>query len=448
VASFEAIVLATSPLSRVRIAGVSARERAVRVARRVGAATVHVVEDDVSRAALVDGRGPARALVVIRADQLVHTPLVEPLVAALPQVVAAAGTAADAAAVAVVPENPPVNDLTAGSYAGAFIVGPGESGEVLAAIARGDSDEAIVASFSEPYRIPHGAIARAPIGTREERRAAQRLLYRILIKRQDNAITRYLYRPVSMPLTKLLVWTPITPNQISWLVATLVAIGCWITAHRDPELALLGTIVVLFASYVDCCDGEVARLKLLSSRFGAWMDTIVDELSSVGYMVALGWHCHLYFGPRYFGPLPFDPWIAGMTIGVVTYLWCIYCVYYNIIVAVGSANSQDYVGRFEVVPGKGPNSVRLAPAAAKAIATKEPLPQPLETLVTYLPYLVRRDFISWATVAFAALQVTQVGFVMLVLGGAVSFVILTIDHVRLRSLRRSIERRGMLLEAP
>ena len=73
----------------------------------------------------------------------------------------------------------------------------------------------------------------------------------------------------------------------------LVAIGCWFTANASNTNALIGTVIVLAASYVDCCDGEVARVKLLSSRFGAWIDTIVDELSSVGYMAALGWHCHL-----------------------------------------------------------------------------------------------------------------------------------------------------------
>ena len=46
------------------------------------------------------------------------------------------------------------------------------------------------------------------------------------------------------------------------------------------------------------------------------------------------------------------------------------------------------------------------------------------------------------------MHVTHVGFGTLVLGGVISFVILTIDHIKLRSLRKSIERRGMLLEAP
>ncbi len=433
----DAIVLATDPLSRVRIAGLTACERAVRVARRVGANRVLVIDTDAARTGLAAWRGARTGrLLVIRADQLVHTPLVEPLVAAPRD------------AIAVVPDAPAVNDLTAGEYAGAFIVAGTAAREAIAALARGEDDAAVAATISDPLRVPHGVVARAPIATREQRRAAHALLYRILIKRQDNVITRYLYRPVSMPLTRLLVKTPITPNQISFVVAVMVAFGCWVTAHAELELALLGTVLVLVASYLDCCDGEVARVKLLSSRLGAWIDTIVDELSSVGYMVALGWHCHLHFGPRYLGDLGFDPWLVAIAVSVVTYLWSIYCIYYNIIIAVGSANSQDYVGRFEVVPGAQPTSVRLAPAAAKAIVTKQPLPRPLELVVTYLPYLVRRDFISWAAVAFAALHVTQIGFGALVLGGVVSAAILTGDHVRLRSLRRSIERGGMRLEAP
>src|SRR5262245_42231553 len=436
-ATLDAIVLGTDGRSRGRIGGLTARERAVRVATRAGASRVFVVDEESSRAQLAAWRGESTsALLVTRADQLVHTQLVEPLL----------GVARDA--VAVVPDEPPVNDLTAGDYAGAFLVGDETARLVIEALARGDSDAEIVARIPDPAKVPHGEIARAPIATRSQRRAAHRLLYRILVKPQDNAITRYLYRPVSMLLTKLLVWTPVTPNQISYFVAALVAFGCWMTAHREVEAALLGTVLVLVASYIDCCDGEVARVKLQQSRLGAWIDTIVDELSSVGYMVALGWHCHLYFGPKFFGALGFDPWIAATAMSIVTFAGSIYFIYYNIIVAVGSANSQDYVGRFEVVPGRQPNTVRLAPAANKAIVTKEPLPQPLEFIATYLPYVVRRDFICWAAVAFAALHVTHAGFGTLVLGGLISFVILSIDHLKLRSLRRSIERRGMFVEAP
>jgi len=413
----DAIVLASDPLSRVRIAGLTARERAVRVAKRVGAERVLVVEGDTDIRAWREGR--SCAVLVIEANQLVHTPLVAPLIEAMPS---------HGYAMAV-------DDLT---YAGAFVAAPDVADEAITKLAPGP----------DAVKVQAGPIAHAPIATPEQRKAAHKLLYRILIKPQDNAITRYLYRPISFPLTRMLVWTSITPNQISYLVAVMVAIGCWFTAHQSMTSVLLGTIIVLAARYVDCCDGEVARVKLLSSRFGAWIDTIVDELSSIGYMVAIGYHCHLYFGPNDLGNLSFDPWLVGIVVVVITYAITIYSVYYNIIVAVGSANSQDYVGRFDVVPGSQPNSVRLAPATSKAIATKKPLPPWLEFIATYLPYIVRRDFIAWGTVAFAALHLTHVAFAFLVAGGVVSSVIVGLDHLKLRALRRSITRRGQLIEAP
>jgi phosphatidylglycerophosphate synthase len=420
----DAVVLFDA-LSQQRVAGLTAGERAVRVARRAGATRVLVV--DRVRDQLVAWRGARRCpLLVLRADQLVHPPLVTPLIAAAP---------ADGLAIAV---------GTDGAYAGAVLATGERAGRVIEALARGDGDAAIAQAAT--LRVPHGEIARHPIATPDERRAAHRLLYRILIKPQDNAITRRLYRPISSPLTRLLVWTPITPNQISYLVAAIVALGCWLTASASTARVIAGTAVILAAAYLDCCDGEVARLKLLSSRFGAWLDTIIDELSSVGYMAALGWHCHLAYGPRLLGDLGFDPWIAGIALGVVTYGGAMYCIYYNLIVGVGSANSQDYAGRFEVVPGGQPGSVRLRPAVARPIAPRRELPRWLAVIATYAPYAVRRDFISWAALGFVVLHGAAVLFAGLTLGGIVTFVIVAIDHIQLRRLQRSIVRAGQILE--
>ena len=414
----DAIVLADDPLSRVRIAGLSVRERAVRIARRVGATRVIVVEDRAQLAGVTSAR-----VLVIRADQLVHTPLVAPLVASQ-------------APLAIAVQN--------STYAGALVASGHAASEIIAQLAAGKQDSELIAGATE---IPAGAIARHAIGTAGERRDAHKLLYKILVKPQDNAITRYLYRPVSFPLTRLLAWTPITPNQISYLVGALVVLGCWLTAHASFGYAIAGTCTVLAASYLDCCDGEIARIKLTSSRYGAWIDTIIDELSSVGYMAALGWHCHLHFGPTYLGDPGWDPWLVAVAIGVVTYAVSIYGVYYNIIVAVGSANSQDYAGKFDVVPGTAPNRVKLLPTI-KAIAPARPLPPWLDFLATYLPYMVRRDFISWGATLLAFAHLTQISFAIQIAGGIVAAIIVTIDHVKLRRLRRSLVRQGLAIEPP
>ena len=48
----------------------------------------------------------------------------------------------------------------------------------------------------------------------------------------------------------------------------------------------------------------------------------------------------------------------------------------------------------------------------------------------------------------AAAGIPQLIFAGLLLGGIGTAAIVAIDHVKLRSLRRSIERRGLVLEAP
>jgi phosphatidylglycerophosphate synthase len=419
-----AVILAESPIARVRVAGLTARERAVRVARKVGAARVVVVGAPADRAALRDLSGD---VLVLRADQLVHTPLAAPIVDA------------STTAIAVAPD---------GGYAGAFVARGAAAAKVLDQLARGDSDADVAAGIEQAPRIAHGSVARHSLATEADRRAAHRLLYTILVKPQDNAITRWMYRPVSFPLTRALAWTPITPNQISYGVAAMVALGCWVTAHASHGLAFLGTAIVLAASYLDCCDGEIARVKLLSSRLGAWLDTIIDEASSIGYMIALGWHCHLAYGADYLGDIGFDPWLAGIALGVVVYGGSIYGVYYNIIVAVGSANSQDYVGRFEVVPGTTPGTRRLAAATPRAIAPRHDWPRRLVWLATYGPYIVRRDFISWGATLLAATTLTQVSFVLQIAGGTAAAIVVVMDHLRLRALRREVTRSGLVLERP
>lgn len=418
----DAIVLADAPTSGVRIAGLSARERARRVAQRAGARRVLVVEGD--RAAIGPWReGSAAPLLVIRADQLVHPPLVAPLVA---QELSRPGLA-----IAVGPD---------GGYAGALLAS-GEAAERAAgALARGASDRELAGEATA--RVPHGEIACHPLDTPEARRGALRLLNRLYVKPQDNAITRYLLRPVSSRISRVLVNTPITPTQVSLVTAVLVALGCWMTLDPRPSMLAGGAAVILFATYLDCCDGEIARIKLQSSTFGAWLDTVIDELSSMGYMIAVGWHCHVYYGPRYFGDLGFDPWLAGIVVGVVTFGWSLYGVYYNIIVAVGSANSQDYVSRFVVGPGSHEGALRLAPKPARVVE----LPRWLEPIARFLPNIVRRDFIVWLALVYAVLDVAHLSFATHLAGGVVSSVVIVGDHLHLRALRRRARREGKVLE--
>lgn len=115
------------------------------------------------------------------------------------------------------------------------------------------------------------------VNTEENRQAAERKLDRWLVKPTDGIYAR-LNRRISIPLSRQLIKLPITANMV-----TLFTLGVGIVSGIFFALGgywntLLGSVLCLWASILDGCDGEVARLKLLESDFGCWLETICDYL--------------------------------------------------------------------------------------------------------------------------------------------------------------------------
>jgi hypothetical protein len=204
---FDAVILATSPHATTKLLGLSLVERGRRVAVKAGARRVHVVDGDgaLARLAAWDAeRGTAALLVIGAGDQLVHTPLVKPLIAATGD-----------RRIAVGPD---------GAFAGA-VWATGESArEAIAAIEASPTtaDASLAAGWTDATRVEHGDIARHPATTPAEQKAAKKLLLQLLVKAtEDSPVSKYVYRPLSRPLTVLLLHTPITANQVSYIVALI-----------------------------------------------------------------------------------------------------------------------------------------------------------------------------------------------------------------------------------
>ncbi len=122
------------------------------------------------------------------------------------------------------------------------------------------------------------------------REAERRLLARERGKPHDGPVSRWINRPLSRALSRRLVRWPVTPNQItlgsfalSALAALLMALPGW------PALAA-GGVLAQIASIVDGCDGEIARLKLMKSDFGGWLDAVLDRYADGFLLFGLTWH--------------------------------------------------------------------------------------------------------------------------------------------------------------
>jgi phosphatidylglycerophosphate synthase len=114
-----------------------------------------------------------------------------------------------------------------------------------------------------------------PIHSENDRRLAEKKLDHWLIKPTDGMYAR-LNRKISVPISRQLIKLPITANMVSLFTLGVGFVSAVFFALGGYWNILLGAVLCLFASILDGCDGEVARLKLLESDFGCWLETVCD----------------------------------------------------------------------------------------------------------------------------------------------------------------------------
>jgi hypothetical protein len=107
-------------------------------------------------------------------------------------------------------------------------------------------------------------------------------------KPQDGFVSRYLNRPISRQLSRVLLKFPIHPNTCTISIFVLSLIACPFLVRGDYINVVIGAAIFQLYSIFDGCDGEIARAKGLESRFGERLDHLCDFLASILFILALG----------------------------------------------------------------------------------------------------------------------------------------------------------------
>lgn len=125
------------------------------------------------------------------------------------------------------------------------------------------------------------------VDTPESLDHAEDMLFDSVQKDTDGIVSRYFNRKISGLISRLLVKMPVTPNQITWSALVIGILSGFLISTGDHMDIALGGIIFQFASIYDGCDGEVAKLKMSSSKFGEWLDTVCDNITYVSFLVGL-----------------------------------------------------------------------------------------------------------------------------------------------------------------
>ena len=143
-----------------------------------------------------------------------------------------------------------------------------------------------------------GDIERAPLEPNEfviaaadaaSRRTAEELLFQSLLKATDGIISRTINRPISLRVTRLLLDSALTPNQMTLIAAAFGFAGIALVWWGGLPWLFPGALLFNLQSILDGCDGEISRLKYIRSRLGEWLDQVLDDVVNVGFFAVAGW---------------------------------------------------------------------------------------------------------------------------------------------------------------
>jgi phosphatidylglycerophosphate synthase len=169
-----------------------------------------------------------------------------------------------------------------------------------------------------------------PVSDATSARAAESALLAALLKNTDGFISRWLNRPISLRITRLLLDTSLTPNQMTCIAALFGFAGIAGVLLWGVPWLLPGALLLQAQSILDGCDGEISRLKYIRSRLGEWLDQVLDDLVNLGFFAAASWVL----------------WQAGSTlaliigiIGVTTHLLYQFALYTALVTRGGGSGS-------------------------------------------------------------------------------------------------------------
>lgn len=237
--------------------------------------------------------------------------------------------------------------------------------------------------------------------TSADRLTAERKLDNWLVKPTDGRFAR-MNRRISIPISHQLIKFPITPNMVTLFTFGVGLASGFFFACGGYWNILMGAFLSVWGSILDGCDGEVARIKLQSSDFGCWLDTICD---------------YIYY------------WVifAGLTIGLSrtsatdTYLG------WGLLLMMGAGLSFLILGFLRRrMAGKHPETF-LAVWQKEAERHSS---NPLLYFGRQCEFIVRRCFFPYALFAFSILNIMNVAFVIAAIGSNLAWIIAAYSGLR------------------
>jgi len=148
---------------------------------------------------------------------------------------------------------------------------------------------------------PSGQLPFALDGRPTDVREAERRLARELRREsadKDALMARWVDRRLSWRISLRLARTAITPNQVTLANTALGMLSAWLFSSTGYWPRLIAALMFLVSVTFDGVDGELARLKMTESPWGARLDVMTDNLVHIALFAGIMTGCYRASGSR------------------------------------------------------------------------------------------------------------------------------------------------------
>lgn len=120
----------------------------------------------------------------------------------------------------------------------------------------------------------------------------ERKLWASLGSSSDGVVDTCFNRPLGRFLSKVLIHTPVTPNQVTVISALVGLASAWFFAQGNYTAGIIGAILLQLSALIDCVDGDIARVVFKESPIGKWLDLGLDQVVHVAVFATLAVGLH------------------------------------------------------------------------------------------------------------------------------------------------------------
>lgn len=119
-------------------------------------------------------------------------------------------------------------------------------------------------------------------------------------KKGDGTLTRFVFRPLSYPVSWLFLAAGWTPNAVTALGGVCCALAFLFALTPVYFLHVAAVVLFLVFAVLDCADGNMARTVGKKTVYGGWADAIGGYFAYATQIAALGFSC--WYFPSSFLP--------------------------------------------------------------------------------------------------------------------------------------------------